>query len=159
MEGNCYNDGGIVTFLLSDNALPSVGQRTLYAGDAHQPQSNSCGVYDSKKKQTLYYNNGLVYKYKKGRKVGVLKLVPSNVSDINSQSMIYTGVKSMEIGVLDFVKKKVYLYNKKTGARTATITLPSNAVTHSVFRFAYANNYVFLYDADNRTWSGYRIFI
>jgi hypothetical protein len=158
LEGNCYGDGGIISFPLNDKSLPTIGAQILYAGGNHQIGENNCGVYDSKKKQTLYYRDGIVYKYKKGKQVGSLNLAVYNLENINSLSMIYTGVKSMEYGVLDFQNKKVYLFSSKTGKRTATITLPSDAVTHSHFRFSYANNYVFLYDVEKRSWVGFKIF-
>jgi len=158
LQGNSYNGSGIISFPMDDKSYPSIGAHTIFEDGDDQPGENSCGVYDSKKKQTLYYKDGMVYKYAKGKKVDSLKLSISKISNINSQSMIYTGVKSMEIGILDYVYKKVYLYNKKTGEKTATITLPSNAVIHDMFRFSYANNFVFLYDVDSRSWTGYQIF-
>lgn len=157
LEANCYSDGGIVSFPLNKQGFPSIGAQTLFEGVDHQPSANSCGVYDSKKKQTLYYKFGNIYKYAKGNKVSTLNLPIKNKDNINAQCMIYTGKKSMEIGLLDYVNKEVYLYNSKTGKKTAKITLPSDAITYSAFRFAFANNYVFLYDSDSRNWVGYQI--
>ena len=159
LEGNCYGTGGIVSFPLSKKATPFIGVKTLLEGADHQPGKNSCGVYDSKKKQVLYYNYGYAVKYTDGEKVETLKLSIPNISHINSESLIYTGKKSMELGVLDYINKKVYLFNKKTGEKSATITLPADAITHSVFRFAYANNYVFLYNTESRSLTGYQIFM
>lgn len=160
IEGNCYGDGGIVSMKLDENAHPSLGNTTIFDGN-HQPDGNSCGAFDGKK--NIYYFDGAgihVYSRKTGELVSQINLQISNEQqeNLNYTSVIYTGKKKMEIGLLDFVNKKVYLFNKKDGNLTATINLPSSAKTHESFRFGYANNYVFIYGTDDRTWVGYRIF-
>jgi hypothetical protein len=64
----------------------------------------------------------------------------------------------MELGVLDVAEKKVYLFNRKDGSHTGTVNLPSDATVKEGFNFSYANNYVFLFDQDDRKWIGYKIF-
>ena len=78
--------------------------------------------------------------------------------NINRTSMIYTGVKKHEYGFFDYKAKKVHRVNKKIGEISATVNLPSDAVTNDMFRFAYANGYVFLNDTQERAWTGYKIF-
>lgn len=161
IEGNCYADGGIVSMKLDASGYPSLGNTTLMSGDNHQPNVNSCGVYDGKK--LIYFIDGdkiYTYSRKNGAAAGTLDLQLSYDAKVNLNytSMIYTGKKGMEIGVLDHINKKIYLLNKKTGSVSATITLPYEATCHESFRFGYANNYAFIYDTETRSWTGYRIF-
>ncbi len=161
IEGNCYNDGGIVSMRLDENGYPSLGNKSIFEG-GHQPADNSVGVFDGKK-YIYYYADGAVFVY--SRKTGSLAktmsmgLAPTpSKRDLNGTSMIYTGKKKMEIGLLDAVNKKIYLFNKKDGQQTAVITLPDSATTNSSFRFGYANGYAFIYGTSKRSWVGYRIF-
>lgn len=161
LEGNGYGETGITGLLIDDQGYPSVGSTTIYSGSEHQPDANSCGVYDGKK--TIYYFDGeyvRMYSRSSGELTKTLDIDYSSISkdNLNATSMIYTGVKGMEIGLLDYSNNKVYLMNKKTGSLAATVSLPSSAVTNYSFRFAYANKHVFLYDIDARSWTGYKIF-
>ena len=161
IEGNCYADGGIVGMKLDESGYPSLGNTSIFGGGSHQPRSNVCGVFDGKK--NIYYWNGeqvFVYSRKTGDQTSTInvKLTSDKMRNVNYTSMIYTGKKKMEIGLLDYVNKKVYLFNKKDGSLTATINLPESATTHESFRFGFANKYVFIYGTGDRSWVGYRIF-
>ena len=160
LEGNCYDEGGIVKIGLSDNGSTSIGNTTIFEG-SHQPHGNTCGVYDSKKKEIYYYSGGSIHVYK--RKTGAFSkkvnpdLTLNEKRAINTTSMIFTGIKKSELGLLDYEARKVYLFNKKTGEKTATINLPYDAPVDDSFLFGYANGHVFLYDKGSRTWWGYKI--
>jgi hypothetical protein len=84
--------------------------------------------------------------------------MPTSLENINTTAFIYTGTKKMEIGLLNHAHKEIYLFNLKNGEHMATVKLPGDAITHNVFRFAYANGYIFLYDQDTRSWTGYQLF-
>jgi hypothetical protein len=160
VEGNCYSDGGIVGMELNEKGYPSMGSKTLFSG-SHQPSSNVCGVFDGKK--NIYYFDGervSIYSRKSGEKVSTLdvNLDNSKMGSLNYTSMIYTGMKKMEIGLLDFANNKIYLINKKDGSLTSTVTLPSSVKAHESFRFGYANKFAFIYSTTTRSWTGYRIF-
>ena len=160
LEGNCYNDGGIVELKLDGNGHPTVGNSIIHDG-RNQPTENSVGAFDGKKK-IYYYNEGKIYTYdrKTGKMIDSKALSVSNslLRNCNVTTVIYTGKKKMELGLLDYVDNKVLLIDLKTLQITKTITLPSNAVTHDMFRFSYANNRVFLYNTSSREWTGYQIF-
>jgi hypothetical protein len=159
LEGNGYSSVGIVGLLLDGSGFPSLGNTTIFDGTSHQPEGNSCGVYDGKK-VIWYYSSGSFYMYsrKSGNSMKSIMLSGDvNLESINTTSMIYTGIKGMELGLLDFEAKKVLLFNKKTGALSAEIKLPSSAVTNYSFRFAFANKHVFLYDTESRCWTAYQI--
>ena len=161
LQGNCYDNGGIVTIGLNSNQYATGGNKVLFEG-RNQPGVNSCGALDVKRKEVVYYDFGNVigYNIKTGNKGKVnLKLdIPILDENVNSTTLIYTGQSKMEYGILDHYNKKVLLFNAKSGEHTATVSLPSDAPTHSSFRFSFANGYVFLYNVDSRTWYGYKAF-
>ncbi len=158
LEGNGYNETGVFSIKLSDNK-PENEANILFEG-MNQPNSQSCGIFNSKNNEIIYYSSGEISKY--SRKSGEfiekidLKDVPVSLSSINSNSVIYTGVSNSEIGILNYSNKEVYLFNIKDGSFTTTVSLPKDAVTHESFRFSYANGYIFLYDVSSRSWTGYK---
>lgn len=159
VQGNTYNMKGIMEMSLDENGYPSIGSKNV--GNCGQPDDQSVGVFDGKK--YLYYFDGKIVRiYDPKKSVVKSETVMEDLMDrsynINRTSMIYTGVKKHEYGFLDYNAKKVYLVNKKTGVIRATVNLPSDAVTNDMFRFTYANGYVFLYDTQERAWTGYKIF-
>jgi hypothetical protein len=162
LEGNCYSDGGIVSIGLTPDGFAGNGNRVIFAGSNYQPSEHACGVIDSKGKEILYYSDGMVtgYNRKDGKPSNtyVILSLPVDEEDINWTSLIYTGVKGMEFGVLDSYAGKVYLFDRKYGFLTGTVILPKSAAVYEAFNFSYANGYVFLFDQDEREWTGYRIF-
>jgi len=162
LEGNCYADGGIIKIGLNGRGHASEGNSTIFSGANHQPNDHACGTYYNKKKEILYYMNGMVRGYKRSTgepgKTKVYLALPTDQININQYELIFTGQKKMELGVLDYVNKKIYLFSLKGGTHTGTVVLPSNAPAGDSFWFSYANNYAFLYDVDARAWVGYRIF-
>jgi hypothetical protein len=161
LEGNCYLDGGIVAVDLDDNGYPYFADDVIFDGAEHQPNEHAVGVFDPVKKEILYYSDGVVvgYSRKNGKptKTYVSLVLPVSLENINWSTMIFTGVKDKEIGVLDQVSKKVYLFDI-TGAQTGTVQLPAEAPVNQAFNFSYANGQLFLFDKDSREWTGYRIF-
>lgn len=161
LEGNCYADGGIVSIIIDANGFAGAGNRVIFEG-RHQPGDHNCGTLDPKKKEILYYKDGYVVGY--SRKDGsptdtyIPLDLPTGESDINYTSLIFTGHKKMELGVLDVNEKKVYLFNRKDGSLAGTINLPSDAITYEGFNFAFANDHVFLFDQSERKWVGYKVF-
>lgn len=162
LEGNCYSDGGIISVALSPTGLTGSGNKVIFEGGNHQPGEHACGTFDPKKKEILYYDVGNVIGY--SRKDGSLSGtnialdLPVDEGDINWSTLVFTGKKGKELGVLDYYSKKIYLFNKKDGSLTGTVNLPGSASTYEGFNFSYANDYVFLFDQDSRKWIGYRIF-
>jgi hypothetical protein len=162
LEGNCYNDGGIVSIGLTANGHAGKGNKVIFAGSGHQPHEHAVGTMDSKGKEILYYEDGRVigYSRKDGQPSGTYLILslPVSKDDLNWTTMIFTGVKNMEIGLLDVNAGKVYLFSKKDGSHTGTANLPRSVTLYDGFNFSYANNYVFLFDQDARQWVGYKIF-
>lgn len=161
LEGNGYGSAGIMALALDGSGYPSLGNSTIHDGSDHQPGSNSCGVFDGKK--YIWYINGSYFVSYDRKKGTVAKSVefstPVSSESLNNTSVIYTGVKGMEFGVLDANNGKIYLIDGKSGNTTATIVLPADLPLSHSFRFAYANKHAFIYNTDTRSWTGLRIFI
>mgnify|MGYP001043874821 CR=1 FL=1 len=154
---------GIAASKLTEKGYASSeGLKVILKGDLHQPNGNSCGVYDAETDEILYYSYEKIYRYsrKDAQLISSYYLIglPTNGDNLNANSLIYTGKAGMEIGLLDYKNKKVHLFDKKTRKFANTIDLPESAVTSKEFRFGYANNYVWLYDNSERSWVGYKIF-
>lgn len=153
LEGNAQGRG-IYAINLDGNGYPK--SSSALSLDPVQPVPQSVGVLDEKKKMIVFYGAGSLhfFKAKDGTSAGKVFLKLSNEDDINATTVIYTGIKKKEYGLLNHKTKQVLTFDRK-GRQTGIYQLPSNAVTHNVFRFSYANNLVFLYDANSRTWTGY----
>ena len=159
LQSNAYSDLGLNTLKLTEGGT-ATDNFTWLTNESHQPDDNSVGAYNAAQNQILYYNNGLLYKVDASsyNQLGSIPLsIPVSLDNINQTTVIYTGIKHKEVGVLNFEDKKVYLFDINSGKLTATINLPANAVTFQMFRFSYANGYVWLYDIDVRMWTGYKI--
>ena len=100
IEFNCYDDGGINSYKLNDNGIPTYEYTSIYKGAEHQPSSNSVGCFDTKKKIMYYFFDGEVYSYsrKSGEFITQEKVDFSvvNLSNINNSTMFFTGKKKNE---------------------------------------------------------------
>lgn len=162
LEANTYRRKGESTVLVLrvDENGNFNGDNISITNENIQPNRQAVGVYDFKNKHLLFYSYGKVYKVNRAslEKIGNIKLqLPVSSSNITQYSLIYTGFPNKEVGVLDYKDKKVYLFNVNTGEHTHTVSLPSDAVTNSAFRFSYSNGYVWLHNTDTRSWKGYKI--
>ena len=161
LEANCYSDGGIVSIELKSNGYAGGNPKIVMSG-RHQPDDQSVGVFDPDENQILYYKDGKLYKYGRlnGEYHSNLKLndIPTDLDNINFNALIYTGYPKMEVGILNYVDKEVYLFDKKNGQRNQTLKLPYDAPTADRMRFSFSNDHLWLYDVDTRTWTGYRLF-
>lgn len=83
--------------------------------------------------------------------------LPGDMANLNSTTVVYTGVKGYELGFYDSFEAKMYFTDTK-GRYTGSSLLPATAPDADVFRLAYANNLLWLYDADERIWFAYRLF-
>jgi hypothetical protein len=155
IEGNCPDVYGYFSHVVKSNGQLEAAE--VYAAGQNQPDYNSVGAFDASKKKVYFYSYGSVYIYnqKNGKAAGsiLLKDIPS-LETINSTTVIFTGRKGEELGVLDYGSNNVYLFDLK-GNFKSIVTLPEGAVTHDVFRFSYANDKIWLYDEYSRTWTGY----
>ena len=158
LEGNDYNQSAIVQ--QSINPINSFAlSTTSIVANASMPSSLSCGQFDPATNEVIYYNALTIYKY--SRSTGVLNStlaitgLPSTF--INANSIIYTGIAGYELGVFDYVNRKVYLINYTTGACVFSCQLPLTAPAPASFGVSFANNRLFLFDSSSLCWYGYKL--
>jgi gliding motility-associated-like protein len=161
LEANGFNAFGIHSFDLDANGFALNTGVNVFTG-LNQPDVQSCGDLDYDANEILYYDEGMVHRYDREDNsfLGSYALtgIPAPLTEINSTTIIYTGCPEHEIGILDYVNKRVYFFDKSDGSYTFTSQLPETTVTNSLFRFSFANNHVWLYDLATRTWSSFRVF-
>jgi hypothetical protein len=161
LEANCYSEIGYYVIKTDSRGYAGTGVEEILSG-MNQPSPNSCGNIDNKGNTVLFYHSGSIFGYNRetGKKsdMSIYLNMPTTLENINTTAFIYTGKKKMEIGLLNYQHKEVYLFNIKSGEHTATVKLPIDAVTHNRFRFGFANGYIFLFDIDTRVWTGYQVF-
>lgn len=158
LEGNGYDDEGIVSFGVGKDGLPN-DKKYIFEGLDHQPDANCVGAFDYQNNEILYYYDGEIYRYdrKTGAKIGTWVFKKDlNPYEINENVVIYTGLPNREVGVLNYQKKEVLLFDIRKGEQTATVKLPANAPTLQNFNFSYANGIYWVFDKENRCWLGYK---
>lgn len=163
LEANAYQSSpskvSVAGIKLNDDNQPT-GDIVSITNDEIQPNINSSGAFNYKTNEIVFYNEGKLYKVKRNNfeNAGSVKLsLPVDKDYINTTTVIYTGVKKKDVGVLDFKNNKVYLFNSKTGEHTQSISLPSSVRSPESFRFSYANGYIWFYNKGTRAWTGYKI--
>lgn len=161
LELNGYNETGIYSIKLDSKGFPTETPKEIFKGMI-QPDPNSCGVYNPNTKEIIYYYEGDIYRYsrKNGKLIKKIPLVLPSLSPfgINNTSLFYSGVEKHEIGLLNCQKNLVYLFNIENGDHMTTIEIPKETSVECTFRFSFANNYVFFYNVEKRSWTGYKIF-
>lgn len=158
LEGMSY-DGGYFKTVLDNTGIP---QSPVYINEtAVTGGEQSVWQFNTTSGETYKYVDGNIYAYSKKKfklkstiPVGSL---PCDLYDLNYTSMIFTGIKNYEFGLLDVNNYQVHLLNKK-GQYTASLDLPEEPFPAEAFCFAFANDRIWLYDIDNRTWYGHVAF-
>ncbi len=162
MEGNGAADAGWTSFKLNANNTPETNYKPLFVAQ-NQPDMQSVGAYNSSKKQVVFISPDCstiyLYSREKPTKVKKIDLQWGDIStlNINHTSIGYTGVKHYEYVLLDYNLNKLMFFDTK-GKLTATRPLPEGTPGYDAFAFSYANNRVFLYNKDKRTWYSYKVF-
>lgn len=158
LEGNSAGSIGLFSMNIDREGVP-FDVNNFHKGQ-YQPDYQSVGTFNPQRKVIYYYYQGKIFVYKhkiskKKPKEIKLKNCPADFENINATSMIFTGRRGEEFGILDYQLKKVYLFNRK-GEYTAYIKLPDSAITDDYFRFSFANNRIWLYDSESRSWTAYK---
>jgi hypothetical protein len=158
LEGNGYASTGITVQNLDANFY-ALGSGTNVIPNVAGPDAQSSGNYDWNSNQIIHYLGGNIYKYGRAAHnlVSTLAItgLPVPFSNINSNSIAYTGVPGMEIGIYDHVNKAFYFINKTSGEYIMTCQLPLTAPAANIFKMGYANGRLWLYNATTSQWQGY----
>lgn len=163
IEGNAYLDEntspGYFYRNVDSKGVPGADTYVKFP-ELDAPTEQSVAAYDFNNDELVYRDREYVTRFSKkdGMKKGGLTLsLPEGVSwdDISEYSIIYTGKKGEEYGVLDYSRGKVYLFDSSTGLATKSVTLPEEAPDPKMFNFSYANNMFWVFSTLSRTWYGY----
>jgi len=159
LEGNTFDNSGIYDLLLKDSGLPN-GQKKFVVKLFNQPSEQSCGAYKPETNEILFYSNGRIYGYnlEDGQATFERKLLYANgFTSFNTTSFIYTGVKKLEIALLNYKESELIFFNLKNGKYTAKVVLPENYPMSDSFCMSYTNNLLWLYDDNRRVWKSLKI--
>ena len=146
-------DGSIVEWSMADGGKPG----TAKVVGKMNVDGQYVGTFG--KGYIYLYRDGAIEKYSiKGKKSGTIK-IPDDLSleDFNTYSIGFTGVKGYEFVLYNVAKTSLVFLDMK-GKMKATVKLPDYVPYAQSFRFSFANNHAWLYDADTRAWSGFKIF-
>ncbi len=153
--GNAYNGNGLYFYKLTPNG--SIDKIETISKVSKTPNVQSSAAYYPDKKKILYYDDGNVNfcDAKTSQTDYSIHLSISANSVYNKSTLIYTGLKQAEIGLLNTTKSQVELYNAENGELKALWHLPKNAPVKDLLNIAYANGIVWLFDTESRSWIGY----
>ncbi len=167
--GNAYKDYGWFSYNLDAKGIP-VDYKEENEG-MNQPGPQSVAAYNPVDKQVLFlfgnqvffYNNdadaldSTIIHWGQKKTDGADEDEEADASkNYNYTTLVYTGGKGQEIGVLNVVDKQVELYDIKSGFQHKVLSLPSDATTETNFNFAYTNGLYWLFDMKERKWVGYK---
>jgi len=171
--GNSFGEGGWFIYKLDEEGIVYKAE-TVFEG-MNQPTGQSVGTYHSGLNQVIFLDIDSVYFYNSTTAVkeksifihlGQKKKTTTAQSDAapeevmpdyyNNSTVVYTGVKGSELGLLNIDKKQIELYNIANGYMTTILGLPEESTVESSFNFAYCNNIYWLFNIEKRTWMGYK---
>ena len=171
--GNGYLENGWFSYTLDNNGIPT--DVTVDNAGMNQPDANSVGTINPKENEILFYYKERVSFYinnilsdrtvtlQLGRKKSEASTGDQDAMDssiYNRTSVIYTGIKGSELGVLNYTKRQIELYDYATGLPGMTLSLPADCPSaeegNAAFNFAYANGIYWLFDIEGRRWLGYK---
>jgi hypothetical protein len=161
LQANLAGDGGWVSRAVASNG--NVGPWKSLAGGQNQPEFQSVGTYDAKKKAVLFYDaSNYQLELRKTKSPSSFKAISLdanevNPEDFNATSVGYTGVKGYEYALLDFNNSRLVYFNSK-GKVAGSTKLPNDAPVYDYFAFGIANGKLFLYNKEARVWHAYEIF-
>jgi hypothetical protein len=158
LEGNVFSQASVIQQSINPyNSFPLA--ITSLSTPAGIPALQSCGQYDPINNQVIYYHSSTLYKYNRTTGAFVFSITVTGLPNttVNNTSLIYTGFAGSEVGLYDYVNKKIYYVNLTTGAYSGVCQLPNNAPAPSSLGLSYANNRLFLFDTISNRWIGYKL--
>lgn len=70
------------------------------------------------------------------------------IEEYNSASIIYTGIKGSEIGLLNIESQEVELYDVSNGYLVSKLKLPEGTATYEMFNFSYCNGMYWFFNQE-----------
>ncbi len=158
LEGNTYSKGGLYTMQIQSNGFPS-GTAAFLIENSNL-QCDQCAAAFDGKKYLWYLGSDLhVYKYsyKSHKASGDFDLKGYSSENVIYTTIVYTGVKGFELGLFDYDTMRFILFDTK-GNYKGSSNIPFYGSLSGGFCFSYANGLVWLYDTEERKWSGFDVF-
>ena len=181
LYANGYNDAGWAEYIMDVKGNPT-GKKILFEG-MNQPDMQSVGTYDAAKNVVYFLNYNKVHTYSTSATKAMGDPVtlnfekiksteekpPTDSSDVfdmvadeetyteyNSTTVIYTGIKGQELGLLNITDKRIDLFDQATGNIKIRLVLPDDAAVNPMFNFSYANGMYWLFNKATRIWTAYK---
>jgi hypothetical protein len=163
LEAHTYDVHDIISYVFDDFGFLTEDEpyEELFELPVWDPQAVM--ALDVERDAYVWYNyeeNVLgIISAETGDEMDVLPVdLPVDKEFINSNTVIYTGITGAEYGLLNIDTKQVYLINKTDGKVSVTVQLPAQVVVGDAFRFSFANGHVWIFDADERRWDGFKLY-
>lgn len=169
IQGNSYGDYGWFEYKLNEKGIPISSE--IFMEGMMQPTENCTGAYSMAKQEVMFLLDGEVWFYDfygyevrdklklqwgREKSAGESADDPSTPEHYNYTTLVYTGIKGAELGVLNMLDTQIELYDISTGFITQALKLPEDAPINNSFNFAYTNGMYWLYSIEQRTWTAYK---
>jgi hypothetical protein len=171
IQGNSYNEYGWFRYAVNVKGTPV--KTTIFLEGKNQPGDNSVGAFNPTKQQVMFLYGDEIFFYSilgeesgqsltinwgRTKKDGVSEEGEEiwTSEDYNNTTVVYTGIKGAELGFLNITDSQIELYNIADGFLTRKLKLPDDASINATFNFAYTNGMFWLFNIEERTWTGYK---
>lgn len=162
LQGISYdNQGGFEIKLNTDGTIKG----SVATSFSYGMEGQTVATYAAKKKAIMFVEGNTVYFFKPGKsKSKTLTLSPTDMNTtLNTNGPMYTGVKNYEIALFEAETMTVHLFSASSGKETGKVVLKAGSCdpvddVPTYFKVSYANDRVFLFDTESRTWTGYKLF-
>lgn len=172
LQGNCYDDGGLVEYSLEKNGLLASVKSISYE-EVYMPSPQCVGAFDAKKQRIwafdifaseakainmdgLFEARSLLYIGYSAYADTASHTVLHVLDDYNENALVYTAVPKQEIGLLNVKEHRIELYDLATGLMAKQLILPIGAPMERSLNFSYTNGIYWLFDKKERIWHGYK---
>lgn len=169
IQGNGYGEIGWVSYQFDKNGIPN--QVNTIREGMFQPGEHAVGFYHPLKNKVIFLSGKEVYYYSpvdqsvsdtlllhwgrtKAEGPAEEDYIYETPEAYNYTSLVFTGIKAAEIGVLNADARAIELYDEKTGFLTRRLTIPEAVPVESAFNFSFANGIFWLFSIEARTWIG-----
>lgn len=160
LESNGYNTLGIWAYDLNASGYALNTGTSIFTG-LNQPTSQSVGDYNCVDDEIWYYNAGSIMKRDRTTNalIGNFPItgLPVGTANLNNNTVFYTDCQGHEIGLVDYVLKRIYFVDKTTMAYTGFSQLPAGTVVSNAFRASWANGLVWLFDTGPDIWYSFEV--
>lgn len=171
IQANGYDENGWAEYTVNAKGIP--GEAVVIREGMNQPDRQSSGAFNPVTQVIYFLDDEMAvvpYKLSTGEAgdpitlhLGIRKENKDEEDEdvdqtyqYNTTTVIYTGIKGAEIGVLNIMDNQVELYNIANGYLTKTLAFPEESVAPVSLNFAYTNGIYWIFNVELRTWTGYK---